>query len=169
MSIAQILLAVLTIAMSGVVAAVVTSILNTRREERQFRRKRLEELYRAFTGFCTQLDVHWLHHTSVMTGKIDHNQALDLTIAAGEGEERHFENVEMLAAIYWPEFNPFVDELKQLRSQANDILHAHKQRYLAGHREDKESFDAIRRVGESLDNLRDRFRDKVREIAKHLR
>jgi hypothetical protein len=165
----QIILGLATIAMSGVVAGVVTFKLNARREERHFRRQRLEHLFGAFSGFCTQLEVDWLPYISVMKGKIDYNQALDMTIASGKNQERNLEDAEMLVAIYWPELQSDVDALKNVRDQADSVLREHKARYLAGCTEDKQSLDAIGEVVGRLRELRSRFAQTVRGEAAKLK
>jgi hypothetical protein len=165
----QIIVGVLTIVMSGVVAAVVTFRLNARREDRQFRRERLEQLFRAFSGFCRVLEVGWSPYINVMAGKIDYNQALDMTIASGEDDERNLENVEMLVAIYWPELQSHVNALKTVRDDASSLLGEHKARYKAGHTRDKESFDAIGQVIRRLDHVRSCFGEVVRAEAAKLK
>ncbi len=165
----QIVLGLLTVVMSGVVAAVVTFKLNARREDRQFQRDRLEHLFRGFVGFCTMLRVYWSPYISVMTGKIDYNQALDSTIAAGKNEERHLEEVEVLIAIYWPELQPPVDALKTVRDDADAVLAEHKARYLAGRTKDKLSLDAMGQVVERLEEVKSSFGKAVRAEAVKLR
>ncbi len=165
----QVILGLLTIVMSGVVAAVVTFRLNARREDRQFRRERLEHLFQAFVGFCKLLEVTWSPYISVMTGKIDYNQALDMTIASRKDDERHFENIEMLVAIYWPDLQSHVDALKTVRDDASSLLREHKARYKVGHTQDKESFDAIGQVITRLEEVRSSFGEVVRAEAVKLR
>jgi flagellar basal body-associated protein FliL len=65
----QIILAVLTIAMSGVVSGIVTFQLNARRDSRELRRQKLEALYESFDGFVTQLGSHWIPYIGVMAIK----------------------------------------------------------------------------------------------------
>ena len=165
----QVILGLLTVVMSGVVAAVVTFRLNARREDRQFQRERLEQLFRAFVGFCRQLGVDWYHYIPVMTGKIDYNQALAMTIASGKDDERNLENVELLVAIYWPELQLHVDALKKVRDDASSVLGEHKARYKAGQTQEKESFDAIGQVIMRLDDVESRFGEAVRAEAAKLR
>lgn len=165
----QVILGISTVVMSGVVAAVVTFRLNARREDRQFRRERLEHLFRAFMGFRKMLEVGWLPYISVMTGKIDYNEALDMTIASGRDDERNLENVEMLVAIYWPELQSHVEALKRVRDDASSVLGEHKARYKAGQTQDKESIDAIGQVHRRLDDVASRFGEAVRAEAAKLR
>lgn len=153
--------------MSGVVAAVVTSVLNARREERQEQRRRLEALYTSFSGFCTQLVVLWHPYTSVMEGKLTYNQALELQIESGAGP-RHFEQVKMLVAIYWPTFEPYLLELDAIREKGNAILDAHKQRYKNGCTEDRKAFKEIGKLAERLDDLEKRFTIAVRDTGRSI-
>jgi len=165
----QVVLGLLTIAMSGVVAATVAFKLNARREDRQFRRQRLEHLFRAFMGFSRQLTSGWWPYRCVMTGKIDYNQALDMTIESGEHHERNLEELEMLVAIYWPQLQSHVDALKKVRDDGASVLGEHKARYKAGRTHDKDSSDAIDRVVTQLDEVGARFAQVVRAEAAKLR
>ena len=105
---------------------VVTFKLNARREDRQFRRERLEHVYRAFTGFCRVLRGDWYPYIQVMTGKLNYNQALDMTIASGKGDEHHLETLGMLVAIYWPKLQSHVDALKTVRDDGASLLESTK-------------------------------------------
>ena len=70
--------------MSGVVSAAVTYKLNTSRDERRFRHQRLEDVFVAFKTHTRQLGMMWVPYFSVMTGKLNYNQALDEVIAVGK-------------------------------------------------------------------------------------
>jgi hypothetical protein len=155
--------------MSGVVAAAVTFRLNIHRDERRFRRQRLEEVFVAFNGFSKQMGILWVTYVPVMTGKIDYNQALDMVIARGKDQECHFDKLQLLVALYWPELNAYVDRLVVLREKANSILALHKQRYLAGHNQDKESYDAISGTINDLAQLEKDFAAGARAEAGGLR
>ena len=168
MSISQFIISVLTIAMSGVIATAVTYFLNTRRDERRFRRQRLEETFVAFRAFCNLLGVLWVGLTNVMTGKLDYNQALDLEIARGKDEAGSFAKLEMLITLYYPEFTKLFDRLLDLRSRGNEVLGTHKRRYLAGHVVDKESLDALCTVIKSLEDLEKEFAIAARGAVKPL-
>lgn len=126
----DLVVSLLTIAASGVTAAVVTFRLSARREDMQFRRRQLEVTYRAFGRFTTQLGVAWLPVISVMAGRLDYNQALGMINAKPvENEPRALEELQMLVAIYFPEFDPLLDELLSIRDRANEVMHVHKERY----------------------------------------
>jgi hypothetical protein len=169
MTTSQILLGLLTITMSGVVAAAVTYKLNSSRDEKRFRRQRLEEVFTSFQGFVIDLSKNWIAYTNVMTGKLDYNQALDLVIEQDKGTPTHFQKLEMVVTLYWPELMSFMDRLKVLRDKGGDILHAHKQRYLAGQITDKEAFDAIGMVIVALETLEKEFAEAAKRLAVGLR
>lgn len=164
----QAAVSLLTIVMSGVVASVVTSKLNTMRADREFRRKRLEDVFRAVVGFRRQLECGWSPYMSVMTGKIDYNKALDMTIAAGAKEERNLEEAEMLVAIYWPQFDSLLNTLKQIRDDGADLLAEHKRRYKDGNTHDRESFDTLGKLVSRLEAFGTDFHKGVRAEARKL-
>lgn len=165
----QITFGLLTVVMSGVVAAVVTFRLNARREDRQFRRERLEHLFRGFAGFCTLLTVDWSAQIGFMSGKLDYDQALNVTIESGKSNERHLENAEMLVAIYWPELQSHVDALKTVRDDASVVIRKHKTQYKPSCAPDTKSLEAMRQLVRRLDEVETRFGEVVRAQAANLR
>lgn len=124
-----ILSVLITVATSGLVSALVVFRLNSRHEARQFRTQKLELLYQAFNGFVSQLGRHWLPLMSVMSGSIDYNAALDIINRRSADEPRHFENFEMLIALYFPELQEYRERLISIRERANDVIHDHKRAY----------------------------------------
>jgi hypothetical protein len=80
MTSAQLVVSLMTIAFSGLVSAVVTHQLSTSRQERDFRRKKLEELYLAVVGFCTSIQTANIVWLPVMRGDFAYNTGLDLQI-----------------------------------------------------------------------------------------
>jgi hypothetical protein len=164
----QIIFGILTVAMSGVVTALVMFRLNARREDRQFRRQRLEHLFRAYVGYCRQLGIHWMPYESVMTGSVDYNQAQRQVIAGGKDERRNFDEIEMLIAIYWPELRPHLEEVIKVRDQGSRVIANHKRRYEAGQTQDEESFLAMKSAIEKLGDIEVAFAKAVRDEASKL-
>lgn len=164
----QILIAILTILSSGVVAAIVTSRLNVQRQEQQFRRKKLEELYEAFMGFCTVLEVCWHRYMQVMAGQLAMNDALDQEIKAGV-QENYLHKLEMLIGIYWFQFDNYLNALIRLRNTGANVMSNHRERYRQGMTEDPKSLKAITETAEELDALRAKFRNAVRSAGTKLR
>ncbi|MBA2492279.1 MAG: hypothetical protein H0V34_11470 [Gammaproteobacteria bacterium] len=165
----QIAISILTIAMSGVVSGVVTFRLNAKRDSRQLRRQKLESLFQAFNGYVTQLGSHWIPHMAVMAGKIDYNAALDMTAKGATVEPRHFETLEMLVAIYFPELQGHLDRLLTLRKRANDILEQHKSVCReSGPHDGSRSLSMMRAASTELDKLEEDFRVAIRAEAAKL-
>jgi hypothetical protein len=118
----QLMISVLTVLTSGVMAGVVTHWLATTRQEKQFRREKLEQLYLAVHGFCTAFvssNIVWL---PVMTGEMHYNEALDLQIknapAKGSG---FYETAEMLVNIYFPPLRAALNEIIKARDATNKV------------------------------------------------
>ena len=164
----QIMLALLTITMSGVVSGIVTFQLNARRDTRELRRQKLEALYESFDGFVAQLGSHWLTYMSVMANKIEYNTALDLTIKNGNAEVKHFRTLDMLTAIYFPKLQVHLDELHKVREMANDIMHQHKEEYRVRGPHKTEALTKMKEISKKLSLIEDDFRDAVRNEADKL-
>lgn len=151
--------------MSGVVSGVVTHKLNQSRDERKFRRQRLEEVFVAFMGFTKDLSLTWMRMLTVMQGHLDYIQALDLEIAARSGDAQHLDKLDMLIVLYWPEMTPHLKRLMATRDKGGDAIIRHKERYTAGHRHDQKSSDAITALLHELDQLEKDFAAAARAEA----
>lgn len=132
MTLPQIVLSLITIICSGVASAIVTFKLNSSRDERQFLRKKLEEVNLTFLGYCRQLGIYLVQYQSVMAGKITFNDALDLTINSTGDKERHYDNLSMLLSIYFPHLSHHLDEIVKIREAGNDIISEFRAAYLTG-------------------------------------
>jgi len=75
---------VVTLVTSGLGTAVVSYWLTERKAKRDLRRAKLEELFLAVTNWTKLMFIRWLTLLSVMTGKLDYNQALDQMIEGGK-------------------------------------------------------------------------------------
>lgn len=164
----QIILSVMTIICSGVASAIVTYKLNSSREERQFLRKKLEEVNLAFTGYCRQLGTHLIQHQAVMVGKITFNDALDLTIKGGSDNERNHEKLSMLLNIYFPHLSRHLDEIGKCREIGNDIISEFKAIYLNGVTSSPKHSNGIREVVSQIDVVEEELREAIRAEAKKL-
>src|SRR5690349_13017563 len=99
----QLIVALLTIVMSGVASAVVTHKLNARRQDREILRQKLEQLFLAVRKYGVDLGMHFVNYDYVMVGKLTYDQANDQHIQASAKNERSFDTATMLIAIYFPE------------------------------------------------------------------
>ena len=154
----QVLLSLATIISSGVVAAVVTYKLNARREERQFRRQKLEEFYMAMSGYCRMLITDFFTYENVMRQKLSYNDALDATVKRGTDEKRSCDTTLMLLTIYFHHFQPIFTKLIDCRSTLNSIVSEFTESYRSG------DPDGARWLKPFTENLR-----KIEDIENQLR
>lgn len=162
----QLVVSLLTIAMSGVVSAVVTFRLGARRDARQLRRGKLEETFRAFHGFTNELAQHWVVILRVMDGVLAYNDALEVINARGRmGGTSHYSTLCMLVAIYFPELQSHLDRLHEIRDRANDVIGAHKEVYREVGPHPTSAVSAIRESIGALGDLEGAFGEAVRAEA----
>ena len=133
MNIKDLLIPLLTVLASGISAAVVTHILNSRKEERVFIRQKLEELHLALHRYSTGMSSAFLPFLAAMTGEIDYNQANDVWIDNAKGTDKDaFPTVERLIGIYFPDLEPELKAIIASRGKLNELHHAYKQDYKKG-------------------------------------
>jgi hypothetical protein len=158
------LVSVLTIVMSGVVAAVVTARLTARRQWLESRRQKLEDFFVAFTGYSRQLGSNALPYVRAMQELIDFNQALDSNLRDRGEAPRHGATLQMLAAIHFPELQSNVNHLLRARSQWNQLYAQFKSDYerLGPHR--SAHLEAALSFARELDEIDAQF---VKDIRLH--
>jgi hypothetical protein len=125
----QLVISIATILSSGVVSAIVTHKLSTGHAEREFRRKKLEELFMAVHTYCTKLFTANIMWPRVMRGEIDYNEGLDIFMKGHGEKDTSAETAIMLINIYFPELRPGLDAIFQRRDQINRIQSEFKRTY----------------------------------------
>ena len=164
-----ILLTVLTTVLtSGLVAGIVTFQLNATREDRLFKRQRLEELYEAYFDASQGLSAYWVPYFAVMSNSITDDQLLDPVKNRDLREPLPISRVQMLASLYHPGFLPFVDELLAIRDRASEIVQAHKKEYeqIGPHKSD--ALDEMHDLLSRLDEAEEGFTSALRGYRKGL-
>jgi hypothetical protein len=163
----QIGIAIATILGSGVVSAAVSHHFTTRRAEREFRRKKTEELFLAFHGYCTLLSSQNVVWPQVMDGTLTYNQALDINADRKDKDFAHFENVEMLVSLYFPTLRPIWTEVLSVRDQINRIRGDFKKQYKI-YGPDPSFIRPFCDTVLSLDGKEKAFKDHLAEIYRRL-
>jgi hypothetical protein len=126
----QIVVSLMTIVFSGLVSAVVTHRLSTSRQEREFRRKKLEELYLAVVGFCTSISVANVIWLPVMRGDLDYNAGLELQMKnMPSPNPRHLETATMIINIYFPTLKGSLEAILNRRDAINALQGEFKREY----------------------------------------
>lgn len=115
----QILLGLLTIIGSGVVSAVVTYRLNASRSEKEFMRKKGEELFVAIDDFYKlvfKVNFVWL---SAMRGQSAYGATLQSEVKIlSDKKDDHYQRLEMLASLY---FHPLLAEITQFNAVKSSL------------------------------------------------
>ena len=123
---------IVSIATSGVVSAIVTHYLATGRAEREFRRKKLEELFMAIHTFCTKLFSANIIWPRVMHGEITFDEGTAFVINNLGDRDKSADIAAMLVNIYFPELRPGFQTILQRRDQINDVYSEFKQAFQRG-------------------------------------
>ena len=124
---------ILTVLASGITAAIVTHVLNARREEHLFIRQKLEDLHLALHRYATSMSSSFLPFLRAMEGGISYNQALDLLIKEAEGSDKDaYPTVERLIGIYFPDLESEMKVILASRHKLNQIKESFKQDYEKG-------------------------------------
>jgi hypothetical protein len=114
---------------SGVGSAVVTHWLTIKRAREELLRAKLEELFLAVSGYCTQATTSSFPYLSAMQGKITYDRANDLILKNADLSARHHEKAQMLVNLYFPEHRELLDSLVAALYKAQDVKNAFKQNY----------------------------------------
>lgn len=163
----QIGVAAATVLGSGVVSAAVNHRFTTNRAEKEFLRKKMEELFLAFHGYCTQISVLNLIWPRVMKGEVSYNEALESNANVNNRWEASFENVEMLISLYFPDLAPGWKKVLDVRDQMNRMKGDFKKRYqIAG--PDQAFVEPFWDALLSLETAEKSFKDELRARAKTL-
>ena len=163
----QLIISLATILCSGVVSAIVTYKLNSRKDERHFLRQKLEELNLAVIRFCTQLDTNFLPYISVMTGKITYDQALDIVLNS-KNSETNYDKMSMIVNIYFPHLSPDIDSIHKARDMGNKVIHAFKRFYESGGIDSQKHYHEMCEVVNLLDKAESNFKNAIRNEASRI-
>jgi len=159
--------AALSILTSGLVSALVTFRLSSRRQDLQFRRQKLEDTYKAFIAFAADLGLHWMPFGAVMAGRLEYKSAIAMT-KVEPAKPRQIDELQMLVAIYFPELQPLLDELLEIRDRGSILVLAYKS-YESPGQSRQETLVLFDKVLRELQELRERFALAVRAEAEKIR
>jgi hypothetical protein len=114
----DLLIPLISILGSGVVSAFVAQKLINSRTEKDFKRKKLEELFLAIDKFCVSLSMAHFAWTRVAKGELTYNEALDLIINLDKKEYSGvFQTAQMLTILYFPEMLPAFKKILDIRAR----------------------------------------------------
>jgi len=128
----EIVIPLITLLGSGVVSAFVAQKLINSRSEKDFKRKKLEELFLAMDKFCIALSLANLAWPRVAKGELTYDQALDSIINLDKQEfSGVFQTAQMITILYFPEMRPDFQKILDIRTRLTalqiDFKSAYKQ------------------------------------------
>ncbi len=128
--------ALLTIIGSGVVAAAVTYLLNSNKEQVFFMRKKAEDLFICADQFATDFVSSHMMAFPLFKGEIKYNDFLDHYISDGKSREgssgKSARDMNMLTQIYFVQLMPLLQEWEKRRAIVNKVMQDHKREYKRG-------------------------------------
>jgi hypothetical protein len=154
-------LGLLTVLCSGVASGIVTYRLNANQKEREFKRQKLEECFRAVHHYTISISTHYLVWIDVMSGKITYDQANEMIIAEGKREDREYPlNVELLIRMYFPSLRQYFDQLLKTRDELARLHGEFSRSYrregpVREYREERKAFiSVIKRLDKDEEDLK---------------
>src|SRR5947209_5211655 len=114
----SITISLLTILGSGVISGVVTYKLSANQKDREFRRQKLEECFRAVHHYIITMTTHYLPFIEVMSGRLTFDQANEMIIKEGKRQDRDYAMVsELLITMYFPSLRIHFEALLETRDE----------------------------------------------------
>ncbi|HUJ10500.1 MAG TPA: hypothetical protein VL171_10795 [Verrucomicrobiae bacterium] len=164
----QILLALTTVLGSGVLAAFVAHKFAERREEREFRRRKSEELFLAVHGYCITFVSRNMLWPRVMDGEMDYNKVLDINAEDKAPTPGHYETMQMLINIYFPDLLPDFRAILAAREPINDMKANFRNAYERG-TPTRQFSEPFSRALLKFEHLCDELKTKICHHAQHKR
>ena len=130
-------------------------------ERAALHREKLEELYVLVAKYTKLLGSHCLPYMSVMEGKLDYNQALDLTIESGNKETPDSDRLQMLIDLYFPGLRETFKQLLDVRGKINEVLALHKAEYTRGCLDGRKFVDPMLAALALLDKTGERLKNEI--------
>jgi hypothetical protein len=124
-------------------------------------REKLEELYVLAVKYIKLLGSHCLPYVRVMEGKLDYNQALDLTIESGNKETPDFDRLQMLIDVYFPKLCESFKQILDVRRKMNEIMALHKAEYEQGCLDGRKFIKPMLATLDLLDKAGERFKNEI--------
>ena len=167
-TVVQILIAIATILGSGVVSAIVSNHFTVTRAEREFKRKKLEELFLAVHKYGISLLSQNIVWPRVMKGELTYDEANTLNLKNADHAIGHFEIAEMLVNIYFPELRSNFDEIITVR----DGINAQRKLFTKSYIEQEPTESYIKPFNEALTLLakvHENFKKRLIQVSNEIK
>lgn len=160
----SILAAISTVLASGVFAAIVSYLLNAKKENIFFLRKKSEELYLAFENYDRSLSSSYMPMFSLLKNEISYNEYYDIIINNNKNPDiygKSLDAVTMLINIYFSNLKPKLDDYIKSRSEINKIITEHKSAYKQGDFDGSPWFNKFHKAVVHLEELGESMKDAI--------
>jgi len=168
----SVLLAILTIAVSGVVAAVVAYAPNATKEHVFFMRQKAEALYLAIERYDRSLGSHFLPYYRVIKNEIGYNELLDRQIkdyaSVGCESADGLDATTSLVNIYFLDLRPHLDRYTAARDTINALLVDHKRACKPGDTGGTPWFKPLHEAMQDLNTAAEAFKEAIVAEARDL-
>jgi hypothetical protein len=98
----------------------------TQSERQRIHRERLEELYVLSGNWVNAMLSHTISLLSVMEGKLDYNQHLEMFLADDQYKQYDYNRVEMIVDIYGADLKQCYADILKARERLNEITALHR-------------------------------------------
>jgi hypothetical protein len=162
----QVLIPVFTVLFAGVVSAIVTYALNTRKAERETLRQKLEALFTHAHKYTTKLWGEYFQYFPVVKGEMTLNDLYDTRIKNAEKYTPTHEQIEMLISIYFPKVQKAYDDLVAARDQLSQFNSQFVADYKRGTPDKMAHLNALNAALKRLEEADNRLRETILAQAK---
>lgn len=162
----NIALALLTIAASGVVAAIVSHKLSVSNSDRAYLRLKAEELFLSFEQYSKGVIGNAFIHLPYLRGQVDRSSFLDAQLKNLEGQKGlDFDRAKMLIAIHFPDLDGPFSIFTSALAHTNQLVFDFQR---GGERPSQEQLDAYLDALKQLGDTSDEFRSALVARAKSI-
>lgn len=163
----QITITILTIIFSGVFSTSISFVLNKRKDEIFYKKKKLEELHTYLSKYTIQIISTLMIYHDAMNGKISLNDANKLFIDTTKNDENQMLNIQMIIDLYFRCFEDDINALNKLRATGFVIQNEFKAMYSTGILHNDELSNKIIDICNNINRWNTIFQGKIQnEINK---
>lgn len=157
----------ITVSLGGIIAAIISFIMNRSHGEMMFIRSKIENLYLALDEYGRKFISISIAHRNISIGEIDWNQSNDIIneIISKENKFGGFETIQILILIYFPQFKYNLEELEKARTKYFSAVRRLNENYDKGYiRPDTKRL--MIKVSDDIYNIIEEMKDEIIFLAK---
>jgi hypothetical protein len=148
-------------------AALLSHVLSSFRAEKEYRLKKLEELFSAVQTWVHLRRIYHFRLCDIATAETTGNEGVELANSAGEQAQREYYKSLMISKIYFEDLTPPLDRIRECEEKGREIAARFVSEQVNGNKYPayQQAFDD---VCSNLIKFRDEFDEKLFEEAKRV-